>query len=303
VQFERDSVARLPYERDRDEAERNEADIYVVPVTGGTPRRLALIPGGEGQIEWSPDGRMLGFIHRPGARQVGAPGDHRRGVGGRVRNLIGDFQYEPNGFEWLSNGELRWSPRWAAARGSSASAPTARGRRARCSAGVAACRASPSTGQAHGGLRRDQHDEADGALRRQRRRHGRARLTSFNDAISREIAFSDAERFTYKSVGDLEIEGWLMKPYGYQAGQEVSGRALHPRRPALGLRRELVRRVPEPRRAGMFVLFTNPRGSSGYGADFTYSTRGRWFAEDYQDLMKAVDIAPRAPTSTRRAWA
>ena len=24
---------------------------------------------------------------------------------------------------------------------------------------------------------------------------------------------------------------------------------------------------------GMFVLFTNPRGSSGYGAAFTYSTR------------------------------
>jgi len=41
----------------------------------------------------------------------------------------------------------------------------------------------------------------------------------------------------------------------------------------------------------MFVLYTNPRGSSGYGADFTYSTRGRWGMEDYEDLMKAVDIA------------
>src|SRR5437868_14377255 len=47
--------------------------------------------------------------------------------------------------------------------------------------------------------------------------------------------------------------------------------------------------------SGMFVLFTNPRGSSGYGADFTYSTRGRWGAEDYQDLMKAVDIVAKRP--------
>jgi dipeptidyl aminopeptidase/acylaminoacyl peptidase len=47
--------------------------------------------------------------------------------------------------------------------------------------------------------------------------------------------------------------------------------------------------------AGMFVLFTNPRGSSGYGADFTYSTRARWFDEDYADLMKAVDIVARRP--------
>ena len=47
--------------------------------------------------------------------------------------------------------------------------------------------------------------------------------------------------------------------------------------------------------AGMYVLFTNPRGSSGYGADFTYTTRGRWGAEDYQDLMKAVDIVAARP--------
>jgi dipeptidyl aminopeptidase/acylaminoacyl peptidase len=45
----------------------------------------------------------------------------------------------------------------------------------------------------------------------------------------------------------------------------------------------------------MWVLYTNPRGSSGYGADFTFSTRGRWGLEDYEDLMKAVDIVARRP--------
>ena len=43
------------------------------------------------------------------------------------------------------------------------------------------------------------------------------------------------------------------------------------------------------------VLFTNPRGSSGYGAEFTYATRGRWGAEDYDDLMRAVDLVARRP--------
>src|SRR5947208_14967490 len=42
---------------------------------------------------------------------------------------------------------------------------------------------------------------------------------------------------------------------------------------------------------GYSVLFTNPRGSTGYGHAFTYATRGRWGMEDYQDLMQAVDIA------------
>src|SRR3989475_9068000 len=41
---------------------------------------------------------------------------------------------------------------------------------------------------------------------------------------------------------------------------------------------------------GYWVLFTNPRGSSGYGHAFTFATRGRWGMEDYRDLMQAVDV-------------
>ena len=52
---------------------------------------------------------------------------------------------------------------------------------------------------------------------------------------------------------------------------------------------------------GMFVLFTNPRGSSGYGGDFTYSTRGRWGMEDYEDLMKCRESEARAREEDRIA--
>jgi dipeptidyl aminopeptidase/acylaminoacyl peptidase len=41
---------------------------------------------------------------------------------------------------------------------------------------------------------------------------------------------------------------------------------------------------------GYWMLFTNPRGSDGYGHEFTFATRGRWGMEDYQDLMQAVDL-------------
>src|SRR2546428_12269315 len=42
---------------------------------------------------------------------------------------------------------------------------------------------------------------------------------------------------------------------------------------------------------GYWVLLVNPRGSTGYGHEFTFASRGRWGMEDYQDLMKAVDVA------------
>src|SRR5690606_18518387 len=49
---------------------------------------------------------------------------------------------------------------------------------------------------------------------------GERKLTSFNDALNSEVAWADAEVFTYESVGGLEIEAWLMKPHGYQQGQQ-----------------------------------------------------------------------------------
>ena len=38
--------------------------------------------------------------------------------------------------------------------------------------------------------------------------------------LNKSTAFSDAERFTYPSVDGREIEGWIMKPFGYQAGKK-----------------------------------------------------------------------------------
>jgi dipeptidyl aminopeptidase/acylaminoacyl peptidase len=121
------------------------------------------------------------------------------------------------------------------------------------------------------------------------------RLTSFNDKLLAEVAFSDAERFTYQSVGGLEIEGWLMKPYGYQPGKKYPLVLYIHGGPHSQYNEGWFDEFQNIAGAGMWVLYTNPRGSSGYGGDFTYSTRGRWGAEDYQDIMKAVDIAVARP--------
>ncbi|HYC51851.1 MAG TPA: S9 family peptidase, partial [Gemmatimonadaceae bacterium] len=124
---------------------------------------------------------------------------------------------------------------------------------------------------------------------------GERRLTKFNDTLNAEVAWSDAERFTYPSVGGLEIEGWIMKPFGYEAGKKYPLVLYIHGGPHSAYGEGWFDEFQNLTASGMMVLFTNPRGSSGYGADFTYSTRGRWGAEDYEDLMKAVDIAARRP--------
>jgi dipeptidyl aminopeptidase/acylaminoacyl peptidase len=289
-----DSLAILPYDRVRDEAERNDSDIYVIPVAGGAPRKVAELQGTENDIAWSPDGRRIAFVHRAG-RTANARLSVIDVAGGQPTVLTPSWQYEPAGLEWLPGGEIAM---WADIGGS---------------AGL--FMVNPRNGQMRevlGGRRkvRDFTFDAQGrqvayvstAVNKPTEIYiagadgkGERKLTSFNDKLNAEVAWSDAERFTYKSVGDLEIEGWMMKPFGYVAGRKYPMVMYIHGGPHSQYGEQWFDETQNLAAAGFMVLYTNPRGSSGYGADFTFSTRGRWFAEDYQDLMKAVDIAAARP--------
>lgn len=290
VEAERDSLARLPYNARRDEAPRNDADIFIIPVNGGTPRRLTSAMGSESDVAWSPDGERISFISAP-TRTSNRSLYVVDVKGGTPTNLLAEWQYEPDQYDWLPDGRIAM---WASMGGRSAMFHVAPATKARTEVIGGRRQVRGTSIDASGKLvayvatSMDKPTELfianiDGS--------GERRLTSFNDALLKEVAFSDAERFTYRSVGNLEIEGWLMKPYGYQPGRKYPLALYIHGGPHAQYGEGWFDEFQNLAAAGMWVLFTNPRGSGGYGAKFTYATRGRWFAEDYQDLMKAVDIA------------
>jgi dipeptidyl aminopeptidase/acylaminoacyl peptidase len=294
VQEARDSIALLPFSRERDEEVRNDSDVFVVPLSGGEPRRVTNAPGDERNLAWSPDSRQISYVSS--RRRVEPSRLYVVDLnGGEPRNVLGDWQYEPGGYDWTPRGEIL--------------ASAAIGGR------TALFRVSPRNGRMTeliGGRRRlsgftyddrftkvayvatsiDRPTElfiadTDGRNERQ--------LTSLNEELNREVAWTDAERFTYESVGGVEIEAWLQKPYGYSPGQKYPLVLYIHGGPHSAYGEGWFDEFHNITGAGMWVLYTNPRGSSGYGADFTFSTRGRWGMEDYEDLMKAVDIAAQRP--------
>ncbi len=295
VDLERDSLAKLPYNKVRDETERNDTDIYVMSVDGGAPRRVAEWMGAESDFAWSADSKTIAFVGRP-ARVKSARIYLVDAAGGVPRNIIGDWQFEPNNIDWLPNGALMFTAEiggrsavmQADLTGKSAPKEIVNGRRqirgtsydptGKVIAFVATSMAKPPELFVA---------NADGSNER--------KLTSFNDDVNKDVVWSDAERFTYKSVGNTEIEGWLMKPYGYDAGKKYPLVIYIHGGPHSSYGEGWFDEFQNLAAQGMFVLFTNPRGSSGYGAPFTYSTRGRWGMEDYEDLMKAVDIVAKRP--------
>ncbi len=294
VQAIADSISLLPYNAERDEAPRNDVDIYIMPASGGTPRKLIEMMGTENNLTWSPDSRQLAFVNRTtrtsNARLYVVPA-----VGGDPVNLLGDWQYEPGGVEWLPNGTIAMDAQIGGRSGLFHINPRTRqmrevlGDRRRMSGWSWNQRGTQVAFVATSVTRPTELyiANADGSGERQ--------LTRFNDALNQQVAWADAEVFTYESVGGLEIEGWLMKPHGYEAGKKYPLVLYIHGGPHSAYGENWFDEFQNLAGAGMFVLYTNPRGSSGYGADFTYSTRGRWFAEDYEDLMKAVDIAVQRP--------
>jgi dipeptidyl aminopeptidase/acylaminoacyl peptidase len=294
VQAERDSLGRLPYDSARDNRARNDNDVYVVAVSGGEPRKVATLPGDENALAWSPDGSRIAVTAAPSRTESARI--YTIGVrDGAVVNILGRWKYEPSNFFWLPSGDILFDAevggRSAVFRVSSRGGEPVElvgGRRA-----IRGLTMDPlRTRLAFASSSMDAPMElyvadADGRNLR--------RITSFNDKVSSEIAWSNGERFTYKSVGDVEIEGWLMKPYGYVPGKKYPLVLYIHGGPHASYDEGWFDEFQNLAGAGMFVLFTNPRGSYGYGADFTYATRGRWGAEDYQDLMKAVDIAAARP--------
>lgn len=67
----------------------------------------------------------------------------------------------------------------------------------------------------------------------------------------------------------LEIHGGPMSMYGYRYHHEFQSLAAH----------------------GYAVVYTNPRGSLGYGAKFCRSIMGQWGDRDYRDVMAGLDAA------------
>ncbi len=117
------------------------------------------------------------------------------------------------------------------------------------------------------------------------------RFTDFNDEILDQIQLARPERFTFAGTDDWEMEGWLLRPTEYCEGEkyplilEIHGG------PAATSGNAFMHQYQLLAASGFGVLYTNPRGSKGYGEEHAAGVIGDWGGNDYRDLMAAVDAA------------
>jgi dipeptidyl aminopeptidase/acylaminoacyl peptidase len=104
---------------------------------------------------------------------------------------------------------------------------------------------------------------------------------------------ASVERLQVTSSDGVTVHGWLMKPPGFTERKkcplvlEVHGG------PELMYAETFVHEFQVLAARGYAVLFTNPRGSKGYGEAFTSRIFADWGNQDAADCMAAVDEASR----------
>jgi len=117
------------------------------------------------------------------------------------------------------------------------------------------------------------------------------KVTSANDSLLAQRLISLPERFTFRAEDGPEVDGWVIKPIGWEAGKkypavlEIHGGPMAMYAVGFFLEFQLLAA------AGIGVIFTNPRGSEGYGQEFCAAIMDDWGNRDYADLMAGVDTA------------
>ena len=289
-------------EREDDELEsENSGDIWAVDPRGGTVRRLTSNPGTERAPAVSPDGGTLAFLSTPerGSQtdlmvaEIGSDGHFR----GQPRNLTADWDLGPGAPAWNADGTailfsagtegdshlFRATPAATGASAPPVEQVTRGARRLSSFSFASAGRFMAFTATDPVTPPELYVGSADGSTEQ--------KATRFNDDWLSRVTLMPAEELTWTVEDGTEIQGWVVKPVGFREGgsypmvlkihggpHSAYGNTFFPTFHVLSA-------------AGFFVLYPNPRGSSGYGHDFQYATRGEWGIVDREDYLAGVDAA------------
>lgn len=116
------------------------------------------------------------------------------------------------------------------------------------------------------------------------------RLTAFNDWLLKDAKLRKPERFVVKASDGEEIDAFILKPSDYEEGKKYPAILYIHGGPATAYGESFIHEFHVLSNAGFVVLYSNPRGSSGYSEEFR-DIRGKYGTRDYQDLMEVLDAA------------
>jgi dipeptidyl aminopeptidase/acylaminoacyl peptidase len=123
-------------------------------------------------------------------------------------------------------------------------------------------------------------------------------VTHINDQLLSQIGMSEGETFSFTGAHGDSVEGFLVKPPNFDAGNKYPVKFLIHGGPEGAWGDDWSYRwnpelfaAPTSSGPGYVVIMINFHGSTGYGQKFIDAINGDWGGAPYEDLMKGLDYA------------
>lgn len=283
------------------------SNISAVDVESGEIRDLTTRVGFWASPVVSPDGRMVAFTgYDSSGTTYTTPDLYVMNIdGSEPRNLSDEYDRAPGSLHWAPDGSGIYftagdrgsvNVQFAAIRGGVRA--VTEGVRTVSLNSVATDRNRTAVG-----VRRSFHEPGDVVRFSLRRPRGLTELTHVNDDVLAGVRLGEVEELWYTSTGGTQVQGWIVKPPSFDASQryplimEIHGGpfAMY----NVGFNYMLQNFAAN----GYVVLYTNPRGSTGYGSGFSNGIDHAYPSVDYDDLMAGVDaVIARGYVDTTRMY-
>ena len=281
-----------------------ESYIYAVDVQSGAVRTVVGKKGEWSNPVVSPDGRTVAFTgSESGTHSYHADEVWVVGIDGSGARALTTYDRDP--------GAVRWSPDGSGVFFTLGDQGTSnvhfaglRGGNRKVTEGVHMLSVTSISRDLNAvGVRSDPDEAPDVVRYSLRRTQPVTKLTNVNADVLDRIRLGKVEEVWYTSTGGTRVQGWIVKPPGFDPAKkypllmEIHGgpHAMY----NVAFNYQLQNFAAN----GFVVLYTNPRGSTGYGSKFGNAIAKAYPSVDYDDLMAGVDtVIGRGYIDTQRMY-
>ncbi len=267
-----------------------DSDIFILAATGGAARKMTTNPAPDANPRWSPDGKWIAYTQSTDSWASKTELAVIAAAGGAPKILSGSFlESVGGGLSWSPDGKTIYFSSGLGMYSHVYSIPVAGGSVAQITREARNYGAFDlsNDGKSIAYTVNDSHT-SDDIWVAQASGEGSRKLTWVNPEL-KDFALAETEVIKWKGADNLDIEGVLMKPVGYEPGKryplilQIHGGPYGRFTNSFNARNQVWTAN------GYAVLMPNPRGSTGYGNKFTVANIGDWGGKDFQDIMAGVD--------------
>jgi dipeptidyl aminopeptidase/acylaminoacyl peptidase len=286
-----------------------ESEIYAANLETGEIRQLTHHAGTDSNPVYSPDGKLIAFLSADSTDHsaavearllvMNADGSGRRTISGTLDRPISGLQWAADGGAVYFNVESEGTRNLYQATTAGAVRAVTTGKHSLVVTDIArsglavGVRSTPTK----------PNDVVAFTVPKSGTAGAMAQLTAVNDDVLAGKTLAETEEIWYTSKDGLRVQGWIVKPPNFDPARkyplmlDIHGGPQAMYNVAFSFARQ------DNAANGYVVLYTNPRGSTGYGIKFTNEIKNAYPGKDFDDLMAGVDtVIGRGYVDTRNMF-